>query len=115
MSMAYRFGGLMHARQVSLPHLVPYTFAALRNEYAHAWKVVVLAELFAVNTGMGARFARAFDRFVLVDVMLWLLLFMGVLLGTEYFVLRPLERYVLRWRKTGQTTQAALGRAPGAA
>ena len=99
MGAVYRFGTLTHARHVSLPHLVPYTFAALRNEYAHAWKVVVLAELFAVNTGMGARFARAFDRFVLVDVMLWLLLFMVVLLGTEYLVLRPLEGYVLRWRR----------------
>jgi hypothetical protein len=40
------------------------------------------AELFA-NTGMGARFARASDRFPLVDAMLWLLVFM-ILLGTEY-------------------------------
>jgi NitT/TauT family transport system permease protein len=115
MSIVYRFGGFMRIRQVSLPHLVPYTFAALRNEYAHAWKVVVLAELFAVNTGMGARFARAFDRFILVDVMLWLLIFMVVLLGTEYLVLQPFERYVLRWRGTGQAAQAGLGRVPGAA
>ncbi|MGH2676070.1 MAG: ABC transporter permease, partial [Actinomycetota bacterium] len=59
MSQVYRLGQVAHARHVAGPHLVPYTFAALRNEYAHAWKVVVLAELFAVNTGMGARFARA--------------------------------------------------------
>jgi NitT/TauT family transport system permease protein len=109
MGDVYRFGTLTHARHVSLPHLVPYTFAALRNEYAHAWKVVVLAELFAVNTGMGARFARAFDRFALVDVMLWLLLFMVVMLGTEYLVLRPLERYVLRWRRpSGEAARGAL-------
>jgi NitT/TauT family transport system permease protein len=98
MSRVYGLRGLGRARHVTLPHLVPYTFAAIRNEYAHAWKVVVLAELFAVNTGMGARFARAFDRFLLVDVMLWLILFMIVLLGTEYLVLRPIERHALRWR-----------------
>jgi NitT/TauT family transport system permease protein len=98
----YRLGGVSHVRHIAGPHLVPYTFAALRNEYAHAWKVVVLAELFAVNTGMGARFARAFDRFLLVDAMLWLLLFMLILLGTEYLLLLPVERRILRWRATGR-------------
>ena len=102
MSDVYRFPTIAHVRHVAGPHLVPYTFAALRNEYAHAWKVVVLAELFAVNTGMGARFARAFDRFLLVDAMLWLLVFMIILLGTEYLLLLPLERRVLRWRGARQ-------------
>lgn len=102
MSDVYRFSPASHARHVAAPHLVPYTFAALRNEYAHAWKVVVLAELFAVNTGMGARFARAFDRFLLVDAMLWLLVFMIILLGTEYLLLLPTERWVLRWRGSGR-------------
>jgi NitT/TauT family transport system permease protein len=106
MGSVYRFGALTHTRHVALPHLVPYTFAAIRNEYAHAWKVVVLAELFAVNSGMGARFARAFDRFLLVDVMLWLILFMIVLLGTEYLVLRPIERHALKWRGTGARQRA---------
>jgi NitT/TauT family transport system permease protein len=109
MSHVYRFGQVAHARHVAGPHLVPYTFAALRNEYAHAWKVVVLAELFAVNTGMGARFARAFDRFLLVDAMLWLLLFMLILLGTEYLLLLPAERRILRWRASAR--EAAAGEA----
>lgn len=98
MARVYRFGTRRTLRAVSIPHLVPYTLAAVRNEYAHAWRVVVLAELFAVNSGIGWRFAQAFDRFLLVEVALWLLTFMVVLLGTEYLVLRPLERFVLRWR-----------------
>jgi len=109
MSHVYRLGQVAHARHVAGPHLVPYTFAALRNEYAHAWKVVVLAELFAVNTGMGARFARAFDRFLLVDAMLWLLLFILILLGTEYLLLLPTERRILRWRASSR--EAAAGEA----
>ncbi|MGH2691809.1 MAG: ABC transporter permease [Actinomycetota bacterium] len=102
MSEVYRLPTTTHARHVAAPNLVPYTFAALRNEYAHAWKVVVLAELFAVNTGMGARFARAFDRFLLVDAMLWLILFIIILLSTEYLLLLPAERRVLRWRGSGK-------------
>lgn len=98
MSGVYRFGSQRQIRNVSIPHLVPYTFAAVRNEYAHAWRVVVLAELFAVNSGIGWRFSQAFDRFLLVDVSLWLITFIVILLGTEYLILRPIERYVLRWR-----------------
>jgi NitT/TauT family transport system permease protein len=98
MAHVYRLSPREHARHVAVPHLVPYTFAAIRNEYAHAWKVVVLAELFAVNSGMGAAFARAFDRFRIVDAMLWLLIFMIILLGTEYLLLLPGERRALRWR-----------------
>lgn len=98
MAHVYRFGTLRQLRAISIPHLVPFTLSALRNEYAHAWRVVVLAELFAVNSGIGWRFAQAFDRFLLVEVALWLVTFMVVLLGTEYLVLRPLERWALRWR-----------------
>jgi len=98
MGHVYRFGPRRHVRNVSVPHLVPYSFAAVRNEYAHAWRVVVLAELFAVNSGIGWRFSQAFDRFLLIDVSLWLITFIVILLGTEYLILRPIERYVLRWR-----------------
>jgi NitT/TauT family transport system permease protein len=100
MADVYRFRSVMRLRNVFVPHLVPYSLAAIRNEYAHAWRVVVLAELFAVNSGIGWRFAQAFDRFLLVEVALWLLTFMVVLLGTEYLILRPIEKWALRWRGT---------------
>jgi NitT/TauT family transport system permease protein len=106
MSRVYRFGTRRHLRHVTVPHLVPYTFSAIRNENAHAWRVVVLAEVFAVSNGMGARFSRAFDRFILVDVLLWLFAFMAIMLATEYLILRPLERSALRWRRQS-STQAA--------
>lgn len=94
----YRIAGAARARHVVLPQLVPYVFSALRNEYAHAWKVVVLAELFIVSSGMGYQFSQAFDRFQLTEVLLWLLVFVAILLAGEYVVFRPLERYVLSWR-----------------
>lgn len=94
----YRLPQRARLRHVDLPQLAPFALAATRNEYAHAWRVVILAELFATSNGMGAAFARAFDRFRLVEVMLWLLVFVALLLGSEYAVLRPAERRILRWR-----------------
>lgn len=98
MASVYRFGSLRMFRHVLVPHLVPYAMASARNEYAHAWRVVVLAEIFAVNSGVGHRFTQAFDRFLIDDVVLWLVTFILLLLGSEYLILRPLERFVLRWR-----------------
>jgi NitT/TauT family transport system permease protein len=99
MAAAYRFSRYQIVRHIVLPHLVPFGVAAIRNENAHAWRVVVLAELFAVNTGMGWEFTRAWDRFLLIEVLLWLIAFMSILLATEYGVLVPLERFTRRWRK----------------
>lgn len=98
MSTVYRIRGVDLVRHVLLPQVTPYAFTALRNEYAHAWKVVVLAELFIINSGMGWQFSQAFDRFQLVPVMHWLLVFMLLLLATEYLIIRPLEARVLRWK-----------------
>ncbi|MDT0445182.1 ABC transporter permease [Streptomyces johnsoniae] len=98
MSDVYGLSGTARARHVVLPQLVPYVFAATRNEYAHAWKVVVLAELFIVNSGMGYEFSQAFDHFLLTEVLLWLLVFVAILLAGEYLVFRTIERYVLSWR-----------------
>ncbi len=102
MSNAYHFGTWRTIRQLTIPHLVPYAMSAVRNEYAHAWRVVVLAEIFAVNSGIGWRFTQAFDRFLLDQVVLWLLAFMVLLLGSEYLIIRPLERFALRWRGKNQ-------------
>ncbi|MGH3321515.1 MAG: ABC transporter permease [Nocardioidaceae bacterium] len=99
MGTVYRLNRRERLRHLVLPQLTPFFFAALRNEYAHAWKVVVIAELFAVNTGMGWQFNLAFDHFLLTQVVLWLLVFMAILLGSEYLIIRPLERYALRWRR----------------
>jgi NitT/TauT family transport system permease protein len=98
MAAVYRFGRVRSFRHVLLPHLVPYAMASARNEYAHAWRVVVLAEIFAVNSGVGHRFTQAFDRFLIDDVVLWLVTFILLLLGSEYLILRPLEKFALRWR-----------------
>ena len=102
MGTIYRYGRWRTMRHVFVPHLVPYSFSAVRNEYAHAWRVVVVAEVFAVNSGIGWRFSQAFDRFNVDDIALWLITFMLLLLSTEYLILRPLEKYVLRWRASDQ-------------
>jgi NitT/TauT family transport system permease protein len=95
----YRVSTWCHVRDFLVPFLAPYTFSALRNAHALAWKIVVVAEIFgAAQEGFGAEFNYAFDYFLLVDLHLWLLVFMALVLFAEYGVLRTLERRVFKWR-----------------
>ncbi|KWX68274.1 ABC transporter permease [Mycobacterium sp. NAZ190054] len=98
MAEVYRFSRGRRLRKVVVPQLIPYAFAAVRSENAHAWRVVVLAEVFAVNSGMGASFTKAYDRFLIDEVVLWIVTFVVILLFVEYVVLRPLENHFMRWR-----------------
>ena len=99
MRTVYRIKGIQAFRHVFVPQVAPYALTALRNEYSHAWKVVVLAELFIINSGMGWQFSQAFDRFQLITVMHWLLLFVAILLATEYLIIRPVEQRAIRWKE----------------
>lgn len=98
-SQIYRLGSWRHMRHVLAPFIAPYIFSALRNGHALAWKVIVVAEIFGVaKIGFGSQFERAFDYMLMVDVSLWLLVFMAIVLFVEYAVLRVIERRVFRWR-----------------
>ena len=95
----YRVGTWCHIKDFLVPFLAPYTFSALRNAHALAWKIVVVAEIFgAAKIGFGAAFNYAFDYFLLLELHLWLLVFMALVLFAEYGVLRTAERRVFRWR-----------------
>lgn len=99
LSQIYRIGTWRHVRHVLAPYVAPYIFSSLRNAHALAWKVIVAVEIFgAAKAGFGAQFSYAWTYFLMVDVHLWLLVFMAVVLIAEYGVLRPAERFVFRWR-----------------
>lgn len=99
MAGTYHFSRAMEIRHVVLPSITPALIAALRNTNALAWKVIVVAEVFAARGGIGAEFKRAFGLFQLDAVMIWLFVFLLAILAVELFVLRPLERSLLAWRR----------------
>lgn len=98
MAKVYQIRRFQIFRQIILPYMYPYFFAAIRNTHALGWKVVVVAEVFSVRTGIGFQFNHAFDSFSIGDVLIWLLFFLGVVLFLEYVVLRQIEKRVFHWR-----------------
>lgn len=98
----YRFRRLQTLRHVAIPHMAPYLFSAVRNSHALGWKVLIVAEVFAVRSGIGQEFHRAYNLFDLARVIVWLVVFLVIIAGIEYGVLGVLERRVFRWRSGGE-------------
>jgi NitT/TauT family transport system permease protein len=79
-----------------VPMLVPFAFAALRTSFGVAWKVVLTAELFGGNRGVGNLLNTArqeFDTETIFAVILFIILSVAL---TERFAFRPLQRVLDR-------------------
>lgn len=100
MASSYRFSTMQRWRHVMAPQLIGGVTTALRNEHAHAWKIIVKVEVFLVSSGMGFAFDRAFTHFNLTLVMQWIVIFASIVLASEYLVMRPLERKASKWKGT---------------
>lgn len=98
MTRAYRVEQQKVLRQVILPSLMPFIFAAIRVGFTIAWKVSVLTEVFGASTGVGYMMRVDFQLFKIRGMMAWGLLFGGVMLLIEYGILLPAERHFARWR-----------------
>lgn len=100
MAAVYRFSTWMRLRHVAIPETTPFLFAAFRNAHSLAWKIVIVAEVFSQSTGIGYQYKRAFDFFLLEQMVVWLLFFIAAVFMLEYLILRPTERWALRWRES---------------
>lgn len=100
MGHIYRLNLFARIRHVALPEISPFLFSAFRNAHSLGWKVAVIAEVFSQDNGIGYQYKRAYDFFQLDLMVVWILFFVVAVFGVEYGVVRPLERRVLRWRKT---------------
>lgn len=101
MAQVYGLTFVQRQRHIVFPTIAPYFYAAVRNMHALGWKIAIVAEVFVARDGIGGRFSTAFANFNLEDVILWLGVFLIVLFGVEYLVLKPIERRIYRWRPTG--------------
>ena len=99
MAQIYHLGLIPTIRHVTAPFVAPFIFSALRNAHALAWKVIVVAEIFgAARVGFGAAFEHAWNYMLMIEVHLWLLVFMAIVLVAEYGIIRRIETLVFRWR-----------------
>ena len=82
-----------------LPQLYPYLMAAGRSGIALIWKIVLVVELLAGDSGVGHEMQLYFQYFDIAGVLAYMFAFVIVMLAMEMAVVEPLERHLTRWRK----------------
>ncbi len=98
MQRAFRASRRSLLKDIIVPQLLPYLFAASRFGFGLGWKVVVLSEMFGLTSGIGYQINRSFSLYSMQNVLAWTIGFTLVMVLFEYLLLRPLERHFLRWR-----------------
>jgi NitT/TauT family transport system permease protein len=98
MSQAFGRSQQQIRRDVFIPTLVPFIFAAIRMSFAVAWKVEALTEVFGGTNGVGFQIRNEYQQFNITGVIAWMALFIVFMLLIERLVLRKLENRVLAWR-----------------
>ncbi len=98
MSQAFGRSPQQIRRQVFIPTIVPYLFAAVRMSFAVAWKVEALTEVFGGTNGVGFQIRNEYQLFNITGVIAWMALFIVFMLIIERLVLRKLENRLLAWR-----------------
>lgn len=80
------------AFKIVVPLLVPYLFTALRNSFGVSWKVVLTAELFGGNAGVGYMLNVArqqFDTETIFAIIAFIFIFVAC---AEIILFRPIQR-----------------------
>jgi NitT/TauT family transport system permease protein len=98
MSQAFGRSPQQIRRDVFVPTIVPYLFAAVRMSFAVAWKVEALTEVFGGTNGVGFQIRTEYQLFNITGVIAWMALFIVFMLLIERLLLRKLEKRVLAWR-----------------
>ena len=99
LAMATAFGADRDAvvREIYLPAILPSILGSARYLLSMVWKVVVLAETFGMNRGMGALFRYWFNQGDLAALLAALSFFVVVMIALQAGLSR-LERWLFHWR-----------------
>jgi len=80
------------------PHIFSYVFPALISGLGMSWKIVVMAELLASNSGIGSALSIARSQLDTPTALALVVIMISSLMFIEYIILEPIKREVEAWR-----------------
>lgn len=106
MAAAFEAGTLLRWRHLYLPHLTPYLLSTVRTVLAVGWKIMLVAEIFGTQSGLGY-VINGYFRMQRNDLILaWSIPVMCVIFLAER-LLKHLEDTQFDWRETDDIGQGA--------
>jgi ABC-type nitrate/sulfonate/bicarbonate transport system permease component len=100
MAEAYDVPNARVVRHLVLPSLMPFFFASLRYGLANGWKGLVLAEVFAAQSGAGYQITEFREYGNFEGVIGFAIYFAAFSILVERLMFERLSRKVFRWRPT---------------
>ena len=85
-------------KDVFVPHLVPYLVASARVSFSIGVKIIIVAEVVGLTTGIGFMVKYWFDRVFVAPLVAWGIVLVCLALLVEYTLFDRLERRVAKWR-----------------
>ena len=85
-------------RDILVPSSILSILGGARLAFAAAWRMELLAEVFASSQGVGFHIKRSFESYDTQAMLAWTMLFVAVMLIFENVILRRIDRWATRWR-----------------
>lgn len=98
MSDSYKVTRWQRLTGVFLPFLVPYLVSSARTAFGLGVKLVVVAEVVGLASGVGYEIQYWYDRLFMGPIVAWGIVMVAVGLVVDYGIFGPLERRVSRWK-----------------
>ncbi len=81
-----------------MPGSTPYILSASRSAVGLALRISVVAEAFGGRGGIGYELMYNYDLGMKEGVFAWALLLVVLMIIIDYAILRPVERWSMKWR-----------------
>ena len=99
MARCYKFSRLKTLQYVIWPQLHPFVMGATRSGLALIWKIILVVELLGRSNGMGYQLHVFFQMFDVASILAYTVAFVTVIQILEWGVLKPIDKYALRWQR----------------
>jgi NitT/TauT family transport system permease protein len=99
MARSFGFSKKKTFLHVIWPQLHPFVMAATRSGLALIWKIILVVELLGRSDGMGYQLHLFFQLFDVASILAYTFAFIIVIQSIEIFILKPLDKRAIRWRR----------------
>jgi len=97
-AVVYRFGIPLTLRHIYVPAITSHVVSSLVVAAGMSVRIVILAEVLGASSGIGHALSLAGTNLDIPGLFAWVFVSTALVAMIEYGLLRPVERWVTRWR-----------------